>query len=453
MQFPGYAVGTDDPQCRTHTELRRTHLRCRKSSRGLRGTLLLCATLNAIGSLLKAYAIGKGDFALQFVGQTSVGICQALVIAAPPRIASVWFGPSEVSTASSIGVLGFQYCVLSVIGWRGFGLSDSTVRDPGRRRRRNGTGPGNNQFYPGRTISLCTSYDDYLMLKETQAASASLCPLPGCAAFWYLAGFLTKPNYSKITSRRLQFSDMIIDGRAVLAIVLTIINVAISELQIAPPSSESSCGPKYDVSSFVSVINLQFCTIVEIGQGYCSLFVEFRADSSSDDLSGGDRRNLSGHLRVFRVQDLGAVQSPSEESEAVRVRIRGGAEDERFANVQGPQASVQSDGAGERSDDRTVRLFQTVRPTDTLPRCRVSDLLPRTDAELCLHDSQRLRRLRLPCQELRRAGHGALRFPMPGRTSVLRGSQYRLVQVIQGPSAEHCLLQYRPPIADRLASA
>ncbi|BET02743.1 Major Facilitator Superfamily [Nesidiocoris tenuis] len=75
---------------------------------GLRGTLLLCATLNAIGSLLKAYAIGKGDFALQFVGQTSVGICQALVIAAPPRIASVWFGPSEVSTASSIGVLGFQ---------------------------------------------------------------------------------------------------------------------------------------------------------------------------------------------------------------------------------------------------------------------------------------------------------------------------------------------------------
>ncbi|KAF6202774.1 hypothetical protein GE061_003181 [Apolygus lucorum] len=50
---------------------------------------------------------------------------------------------------------------------------------------------------------------------------------------------------------------------------------------------DSNCGPNYDVTSFVNAINVQFCTIVEIGQGYCSLFLEFRTDGSCPDLTPG----------------------------------------------------------------------------------------------------------------------------------------------------------------------
>ncbi|XP_066903967.1 uncharacterized protein [Halyomorpha halys] len=47
---------------------------------------------------------------------------------------------------------------------------------------------------------------------------------------------------------------------------------------LAPPSTS------YNVEEIIAQLNLQFCTIVEIGQSYCSLFLEFRSSPATSDL-------------------------------------------------------------------------------------------------------------------------------------------------------------------------
>uniref|UniRef100_A0A0A9WRT7 Putative MFS-type transporter C09D4.1 n=2 Tax=Lygus hesperus TaxID=30085 RepID=A0A0A9WRT7_LYGHE len=74
---------------------------------GLRPVVAVCSFLNLFGCVLKSFSSGRGGFALAFAGQTIASLCQAVTFGLPPRIASVWFGSKEVSTASSIGVLGF----------------------------------------------------------------------------------------------------------------------------------------------------------------------------------------------------------------------------------------------------------------------------------------------------------------------------------------------------------
>lgn len=36
-----------------------------------------------------------------------------------------------------------------------------------------------------------------------------------------------------------------------------------------------NCNSGYDIADFVSQLNLQFCTFVEVGQGYCSVSCYF----------------------------------------------------------------------------------------------------------------------------------------------------------------------------------
>jgi FLVCR family feline leukemia virus subgroup C receptor-related protein len=47
-------------------------------------------------------------FAVAFVGQTLVAVSQVFILSVPARLAAVWFGPKEVSSACSIGVFGNQ---------------------------------------------------------------------------------------------------------------------------------------------------------------------------------------------------------------------------------------------------------------------------------------------------------------------------------------------------------
>uniref|UniRef100_A0A1I7XF20 MFS domain-containing protein n=1 Tax=Heterorhabditis bacteriophora TaxID=37862 RepID=A0A1I7XF20_HETBA len=47
-------------------------------------------------------------FWITFLGQTIVGASQMFTLGIPPRLAAVWFGPDEVSTACAAGVFGNQ---------------------------------------------------------------------------------------------------------------------------------------------------------------------------------------------------------------------------------------------------------------------------------------------------------------------------------------------------------
>lgn len=79
--------------------------------RGMRDILVLGSAFNCIGAWIKMSAAHPGMFAVAFFGQCVCAAASVFVLGIPPRLASLWFGQKEVSTACSIGVLGNQVCV------------------------------------------------------------------------------------------------------------------------------------------------------------------------------------------------------------------------------------------------------------------------------------------------------------------------------------------------------
>lgn len=76
--------------------------------RGLRLTALLGAGLNCAGAWLKCASVGRELFGLTVAAQVICAVAQVFILGLPSRIASVWFGPREVSTACATAVLGNQ---------------------------------------------------------------------------------------------------------------------------------------------------------------------------------------------------------------------------------------------------------------------------------------------------------------------------------------------------------
>ncbi|XP_072296819.1 heme transporter FLVCR1 [Eucyclogobius newberryi] len=76
--------------------------------RGLRLTALLGSGLNCAGAWLKCASVGPHLFWLTFAAQSICSVAQVFILGLPSRIASVWFGPGEVSTACATAVLGNQ---------------------------------------------------------------------------------------------------------------------------------------------------------------------------------------------------------------------------------------------------------------------------------------------------------------------------------------------------------
>ena len=62
----------------------------------------------ALGSWIKAVSVAPDRFWVTFTGQTFVGTSQVFFQSTPPRLAAVWFGSNQVSTACAIGVFGIQ---------------------------------------------------------------------------------------------------------------------------------------------------------------------------------------------------------------------------------------------------------------------------------------------------------------------------------------------------------
>nr|XP_022905717.1 uncharacterized MFS-type transporter C09D4.1-like [Onthophagus taurus] len=75
---------------------------------GLRFSALSGVIGTAIGTWIKVFSVSPDRFWVTFLGQTVVFVSQIFILSMPPKIAAVWFGPNEVSTATSIGVIGQQ---------------------------------------------------------------------------------------------------------------------------------------------------------------------------------------------------------------------------------------------------------------------------------------------------------------------------------------------------------
>lgn len=75
---------------------------------GLRSAAILGALGTALGSWLKVFSVATDRFWITFLGQSIVAISQTFILSVPARLAAVWFGPDQVSSACSIGVFGNQ---------------------------------------------------------------------------------------------------------------------------------------------------------------------------------------------------------------------------------------------------------------------------------------------------------------------------------------------------------
>ncbi|XP_061842892.1 choline/ethanolamine transporter flvcr2b-like isoform X3 [Nerophis lumbriciformis] len=76
--------------------------------KGLRVVAIAATALNCAGTWLKVVSVQPHLFAVTFSGQFCCSLAQVFILGMPSRIASVWFGSDEVSTACSIGVFGNQ---------------------------------------------------------------------------------------------------------------------------------------------------------------------------------------------------------------------------------------------------------------------------------------------------------------------------------------------------------
>lgn len=76
--------------------------------KGLRVTALLANALNCVGTWTKVASVQPSLFWVTMLGQFASSLAQVFILGIPSRLASVWFGVDEVSTACSIGVFGNQ---------------------------------------------------------------------------------------------------------------------------------------------------------------------------------------------------------------------------------------------------------------------------------------------------------------------------------------------------------
>uniref|UniRef100_A0A8C6WL30 Choline/ethanolamine transporter FLVCR1 n=1 Tax=Neogobius melanostomus TaxID=47308 RepID=A0A8C6WL30_9GOBI len=79
--------------------------------RGLRDIVVVGAAFNCIGAWIKTGTADPQMFPMTFFGQFVCSVATVFLLGIPSRLASIWFGQQEVSTACSIGVLGNEVLI------------------------------------------------------------------------------------------------------------------------------------------------------------------------------------------------------------------------------------------------------------------------------------------------------------------------------------------------------
>ena len=75
---------------------------------GLRVMAIVASSINCLGAWIKVASVKPDLFWVTMLGQFASALAQVFILGMPSRIASVWFGSQEVSTAVSIAVAGNQ---------------------------------------------------------------------------------------------------------------------------------------------------------------------------------------------------------------------------------------------------------------------------------------------------------------------------------------------------------
>lgn len=83
---------------------------------GMRDIVVVGSAFNCIGAWIKMGTSSPDMFAMTFFGQLVCSVAEVYCLGIPSRLASLWFGQQEVSTACSIGVLGYQVCLCLLVG-------------------------------------------------------------------------------------------------------------------------------------------------------------------------------------------------------------------------------------------------------------------------------------------------------------------------------------------------
>ncbi|KAL7045994.1 hypothetical protein ACKWTF_002426 [Chironomus riparius] len=75
---------------------------------GLRTAAIFGCLGTCLGAWIKILGVNPDLFYVAFIGQSIVAASQVFILSLPTKLAAVWFGPNQVSSACSIGVFGNQ---------------------------------------------------------------------------------------------------------------------------------------------------------------------------------------------------------------------------------------------------------------------------------------------------------------------------------------------------------
>uniref|UniRef100_A0A8C6T618 Feline leukemia virus subgroup C receptor-related protein 2 n=1 Tax=Neogobius melanostomus TaxID=47308 RepID=A0A8C6T618_9GOBI len=76
--------------------------------KGLRFCAIVANALNFAGAWIKVTSAEPSLFSVTMIGQVVAAMSQVFILGMPSKLASMWFGADEVSTACAIGVFGNQ---------------------------------------------------------------------------------------------------------------------------------------------------------------------------------------------------------------------------------------------------------------------------------------------------------------------------------------------------------
>ena len=83
--------------------------------KGLRLSCTLGALLTAVGSIIKCTAVKPNLFPVAMLAQTICGIAQSFTLGIPARLSALWFGPTEIATATSVINFKFKYFIIIMV--------------------------------------------------------------------------------------------------------------------------------------------------------------------------------------------------------------------------------------------------------------------------------------------------------------------------------------------------